>query len=137
MSLFVDTSAFYAITDTGDQVHARATELLTSGDQLVTTDHVLVETWSLINVRGGHAIAERFWGSVRSGMATIETVLPGDLDAAWRIGEVFPDQDFSIVDRTSFAAMERLGISSVVSFDDHFAIYRYGPRRERAFEVRR
>jgi uncharacterized protein len=136
LSLFVDTSAFYAITDTGDQVHARATELLAAGDQLVTTDHVVVETWSLINVRGGHAIAERFWASIRSPIA-VEAVLPGDLDTAWRIGEAFADQDFSIVDRTSFAVMERLGIASVVSFDDHFAIYRYGPRRERAFEVRR
>ncbi len=137
MSLFVDTSAFYAITDTGDQAHARAVELLSAGRDLLTTDHVIVETWSLISVRGGHAIAERFWAAVRGGLATIETVLPGDLDVAWRIGEVFADQDFSIVDRTSFAVMERLGVSSVVSFDDHFAIYRYGLRRERAFEVRR
>ena len=25
-----------------------------------------------------------------------------DLEAAWAIGEIFPDQNFSIVDRTSF-----------------------------------
>jgi predicted nucleic acid-binding protein len=95
-----------------------------------------METWSLIGVRG-HAVAERFWGSLRNSPVTVEAVLPGDLDAAWRIGEVFPDQDFSIVDRTSFAVMERLGVASVVSFDEHFSIYRYGPRRDRAFDVRR
>jgi predicted nucleic acid-binding protein len=39
--------------------------------------------------------------------------------------------------RTSFAVMERLGVTSVTSFDAHFSIYRFGPRRERAFEVRR
>jgi hypothetical protein len=33
--------------------------------------------------------------------------------------------------------MERLGIDRVATFDDHFSIYRYGPRRERAFDVRR
>lgn len=137
MSLFVDTSAFYATTDTGDQAHARAIELLAAGEELITTDHVLVESWSLIWIRGNHAVAERFWASVRGGPITVETVLPSDLDTAWRIGEAFPDQDFSMVDRTSFAVMERLGISIAVSFDDHFAIYRYGPRRERAFEVRR
>ena len=87
--------------------------------------------------RGGFGAAEGFWEKLRGGVATIETVLPGDLDAAWRIGEVFPDQDFSVVDRTSFAVMERLGITRVATFDDHFAIYRYGPRRERAFEVLR
>jgi predicted nucleic acid-binding protein len=137
LSLFVDTSAFYAVADNRDQDHARATELLASGGRLVTTDHVLVESWRLISARGGFIVAERFWGEVRSGLATVETVLPGDLDNAWRIGQAFPDQDFSIVDRTSFAVMERLGISSVASFDNHFSIYRYGARRERAFDVRR
>jgi hypothetical protein len=33
--------------------------------------------------------------------------------------------------------MERLGIASVATFDNHFSIYRYGPRRERAFDVHR
>ena len=137
MSLFVDTSAFYASADSHDRWHSRATELLPEADGLVTTDHVLVESWRLIRMRGGYSVAERFWGEIRSGLATIESILPGDLDAAWRIGEAFPDQDFSIVDRTSFAVMERLGVTSVASFDDHFSIYRFGPRRERAFEVRR
>lgn len=60
---------------------------------------------------------------------------PTDLDAAWAIGQAFPDQDFSLVDRTSFAVMERLGIRRVASFDDDFTVYRYGRGRERAFEV--
>jgi hypothetical protein len=33
--------------------------------------------------------------------------------------------------------MERLGIRSVATFDEHFSIYRYGPHRDRAFDVRR
>jgi hypothetical protein len=33
--------------------------------------------------------------------------------------------------------MERLGITRVASFDRDFAIYRYGPNRDRAFEVLR
>jgi uncharacterized protein len=137
LSLFVDTSAFYAAADAGDRHHVRATELLAGEGGLLTTDHVLIESWRLMRNRGGFAAAEGFWGKIRGGLATIEMVLPCDLDAAWRIGEAFADQDFSIVDRTSFAVMERLGVAGVVSFDDHFSIYRYGPRRERAFEVRR
>ena len=54
-----------------------------------------------------------------------------------RIGELFTDQRFSIVDRTSFAVMERLGLTRVASFDQDFAIYRYGRKRDRAFEVLR
>lgn len=137
MRLFVDTSAFYAALDRSDQDHARATAILSDGNRLVTTDHVLVESWRLTRKRLGREVAERFWGILRGGQAVVESVLPGDLDTAWQIGEAFPDQDFSIVDRTSFAVMERLGITSVASFDEHFSIYRFGPRRERAFDVRR
>ncbi|HEX3391192.1 MAG TPA: PIN domain-containing protein [Solirubrobacteraceae bacterium] len=137
MSLFVDTSAFYALVDQDDRHHARASELLRGQDTLLTTDHVLVESWRLMRDCGGYASAERFWAGIRGGVANVEVVLPGDMDAAWRIGELFSDQDFSIVDRTSFAVMERLGIDRVATFDNDFSIYRYGPRREYAFDVRR
>lgn len=135
--MFVDTSAFYAALDRADRHNTRAKEILAGGERLLTTDHVLVESWRLVHARLGRSVAERFWGGLRSGLASIESVLPADLDVAWRIGEVFSDQDFSIVDRTSFAVMERLGIASVASFDEDFAIYRFGPRRERAFDLRR
>ena len=59
------------------------------------------------------------------------------MEAAWAIGTAFPDQEFSIVDRTSFAVMERLGLTRVASFDSDFAVYRYGRNRDRAFEVLR
>jgi hypothetical protein len=31
--------------------------------------------------------------------------------------------------------MERLGMRRVASFDNHFAVYRYGRGRDRVFEV--
>jgi uncharacterized protein len=135
VTLFVDTSAFYAAADSSDRSHARATDVLAAADSLVTTDHVLVESWILIRARGGRTAAERFWDALRGGLAAVESVLSGDLDTAWRIGEAFPDQGFSIVDRTSFAVMERLGITRAASFDDDFSIYRFGSRRQHAFEV--
>lgn len=135
MNLFVDTSAFYAAVDEGDRFHTRARGSLGAGDRLMTTDHVLVETWSLVQNRLGWHVAERFWASIRSGIATVEYVGPADLEVAWSIGEIFADQGFSIVDRTSFAVMQRLGVHRVASFDSDFAIYRFGPRRDRAFDV--
>ena len=123
MTTFVDTSAFYAAADSGDRSHSRATEVLSEAGRLITSDHVLVESWLLIRSRGGRAAAESFWAAIRSGLAAVETVSPGDLDAAWRIGEAFPDQDFSIVDRTSFAVMERLGLKTAFAFDPHFRQY--------------
>jgi len=134
LTLFVDTSAFYAAVDDGDRNSARAREILRD-ESLVTTDHVLVESWLLTARRVGREAAERLWDSLRRGAASVERVEPGDLQLAWQIGQDFPDQDFSIVDRTSFAVMERLGIARVATFDGDFAIYRFGPRRERAFEI--
>ncbi|MGH9334113.1 MAG: type II toxin-antitoxin system VapC family toxin, partial [Vicinamibacteria bacterium] len=110
MSLFVDTGVWYAAADSGDRSNRRAKELLTAREPLVTTDHVLVETWLLLRFRLHRAAAEQFWSGLRSGLAEIEPVSSADLHAAWVISESFPDQDFSIVDRTSFAVMQRIGV---------------------------
>ncbi len=91
----------------------------------------------LLRHRLGRAAAERFWAGIRSGAVAVEPVGTADLEAAWAMGEAFSDQDFSIVDRTSFAVMLRLGVHRAVSLDDDFAVVRFGPRRERAFEVLR
>jgi predicted nucleic acid-binding protein len=73
------------------------------------------------------------WEGLRAGVAAIEPASAADLEVAWAIGDAFPDQDFSIGDRTSFAVMQRLGIQRVASFDDDFAIFRYGRNLSRAF----
>lgn len=137
VTVFADSSALFAALDDGDPRSARARELLGSGEAILITDHVLVESWLLANARLGGLVADRFWDRVRRGATRVELVSAVDLEAAWRIGEAFADQDFSIVDRTSFAVMERLGVTRAISFDDDFAIYRFGPRRERAFELLR
>lgn len=134
MSLFVDTSVWYAAASRGDRSHARAREVL-DDERRVLTDHVLVEAWRLIAHRMSRETAERWWAGIRTGVADVETVGAADLERAWFIGEAFPDQRFSLVDRTSFAVMERLGITRVASFDDDFAVYRYGANRTKAFTV--
>lgn len=135
MSLFVDTSAWYAAADRSDSSHARAKGVLAVEETLVTTDHVLIETWLLLRHRLGRSAAERFWDGLRNGVAEIEAVTAVDLALAWAAGEAFPDQDFSIVDRTSFAVMQRLGLRRVASFDDDFAVFRFGRFKRQAFEV--
>jgi len=135
VSLFVDTSAWYAAADRGDRSHARAKAFLSAGERLVTSDHVLIETWILLRHRLHRTAAERFWEGLRSGAALIETVSPADLQVGWAVGERFLDRDFSIVDRTSFAVMQRLGIARVATFDDDFAVFRFGRNLKQAFEV--
>ena len=135
MSLFVDTSIWYAAADSSDRSNARSKAILRSGEQLVTTDHILVESWMLLHHRLGRSAADRFWDGLRSGVASIEPVSLADLEAAFQIGSVWRDQDFSIVDRTSFAVMSRLGMERAASLDDHFAVFRFGPKQRQSFTV--
>jgi predicted nucleic acid-binding protein len=137
LSVFVDTSVWFAAANIRDQYNPRAKQLLPKIAAPLLTDHALVETWRLISSRIHREAAENFWSTIRGGAAHLEKVTAGDLETAWAIGEAFPDQDFSIVDRTSFAVMERLGITTVASFDDNFAIFRYGRARDKGFEVMR
>lgn len=135
MSIFVDSSVWFAATVARDHDNVRAKSILSSTWDYVTTDHVLVETWLLLNSRYRRDAAEQFWERIQRGNVSIEVVTRADLQAAWAIGAAFPDQSFSIVDRTSFAVMERLGIAQAASFDNDFAVYRYGRARDKAFEI--
>jgi predicted nucleic acid-binding protein len=129
MSLFVDTSIWYAAADSSDCSNVRSKAILKSGETLVTSDHVLVETWTLLHHKLDRKAAEGFWEGLRSGIALIEAVTLADLEVAW--------EDFSIVDRTSFAVMRRLGIDRAASLDAHFAVFRFGPKRRQSFQVLR
>jgi uncharacterized protein len=133
--IFVDSSIWFAAVRKHDSGSARAKSVLKSGPPLYTRDCVLVETWLLLRSRLGKRVADQFWSGMRTGIATIEQILPADLEKAWAIGAAFPDQDFSITDLTSFAPTERLGMTIAASLDSDFSIYRYGPNRRRSFEV--
>ncbi len=111
-----------------------AKDILSSGEYLVTSDHVLVETWVLC----GNASTVRLRSN--SGRASApgpprSIVTVADLEVAWLIALAFGDQDFPIVDRTSFALMQRLGIVKAATFDNDFAVFRYGRHLTKAFQV--
>ena len=135
MSIFVDTSVWFAAAAKGDRSNEVAKSVLQSVPDHVTTDHVLIETWLLLNSRFGRDPAEVFWERIRSSSVHIEPVTPVDLEAAWTIGSSFPKRDFSLIYRTSLAVMQRLGTVAVATFDDAFAAFRYGRRRDKALEI--
>lgn len=138
MTVFVDTSAWYAAADLDDASHSRGSSLLRRYEgNLLTSDHVVVELWFLARARLGRDTAERLVDGIRSGVARLESTTDADLTVAVQIGTDFPDQDFSIVDRTSWAVMQRLGVHEAISFDRDFDVYRFGPNRKRAFTVHR
>ncbi len=136
MSVFVDTSAWYAAADLSDAHHRRAVERLSefSGD-LLTSDHVLVETWFLAASRLGVDVAETLVTAIRAGRARVEAATIADLEIAAQTHDAFADQQFSIVDRTSWSIMQRLGVHGAISFDRDYSIYRFGRDRRQAFIV--
>lgn len=136
MTAFVDSSAWYAAADADDANHLRAAARIKEfAGQLLTSDHVLIETWYLASRRLGLHTAEALLNRIRLGIARVEPATLADLEVATHIREAFPDQGFSIVDRTSWAVMQRLGVHDAIAFDRDFSIYRFGPDRRRAFTV--
>ena len=84
--------------------------------------------------RIGRKPALTFWERLPN-VAVIESITSADIEVAWRIAQGWRDQDFSIVDCTSFAVMQRLGIRRAASYDSDFGVFRFGPGRRLAFDV--
>ena len=126
--IFVDTGAFLAIENRRDANHRRALafrdESLEAGELLVTSDYVLDESYTIIRLRAGHAIAVEFGEAVRtSRVLRVESVTPQILDRAWVIFKTFSDNTFTFTDCTSFGLKEELGITTVFTVDEHFRQY--------------
>jgi predicted nucleic acid-binding protein len=121
MSIFVDTSAIYALLDEGDAHHAEASDVLRrlAGSELLTHAFVVVESSALVGRRLPWAATER----LLDGILPVIDVAPIDHDlyslavAAYR--ESTPAR-ISLVDRTSFALMRSMGISRAFAYDDDF-----------------
>lgn len=124
MTVFVDTSALYAVIDRSDRNHARAAaawrRLLTEGEHPVSHNYVLVETVALLQRRIGIAAARTFETQVRPVLAVhwVDEELHGAAVAAVVGGG---GRRVSLVDQVSFELMRRLGISAAFAFDDDFS----------------
>lgn len=135
MTVLVDTSVWYAALDRSDRSHSRAAEMVESIDDVMVTDHIVVETHRLADHRLGGTVADAFLTTVLTAGVKMEMIGRPDLDHAARIREQFADQAFSLVDCTSFSIMERLGVAEAATFDSGFSVYRFGARRHRAFVI--
>jgi hypothetical protein len=119
--IFVDTGAFFAAVVRTDRhhleavsVHRRAMEL---GIPLVCSKWTVVETHSLLVLRAGRDVALAWLESVP---AAVLPVASEDEERALRILRSHRDKAFTLVDASSFALMERLGLRVFHSYDRHF-----------------
>ena len=130
MTLFVDTSALYALLDADDESHAGAArawrKIMASGENVVSTNYVLVETFALVRSRLGLEAMRQFQESVAP-VIQVEFVTP----EVHRLGIAAllaaSKRGLSLVDCVSFEVMRELGVKSVFTFDAHFKQYGFSP----------
>ncbi len=125
-SVFVDTSAFVALRNESEAEHKRAraalVELIESGATLFTSNYVFAETYTALLVRVGRAEAIEWGRRFRAGEAVeLVRLEPEVEDEAWQILEHHRDKQWSYVDATSFALIERHESSEAFALDAHFA----------------
>jgi len=120
--IFVDTGAWYAWYVVDDIDHKRAeTWFRDADDRLVTTDYVLDELLTLLQVRGHGAIAIAAGEMLFSGgPCDLEFVQPEDVQQAWKVFSTYLDKGWSFTDCTSRIIMQRLNVTRAAAFDDHF-----------------
>jgi predicted nucleic acid-binding protein len=119
---FVDTSFWVALQLARDEHHAAARELWQiARAPLLTTNHVVGETWTFLRRRAGHTAACRFVdAATRSPRLAIEHVGEAVENEAWDWLQRHDERPYSFVDATSFASMRRRRLTEALAFDGDF-----------------
>lgn len=133
MNIFIDTGAFYALADASDAHHAAARAFYVTAfreHRFFTTNFVLVETWLLLRNKLGYHAAQTFFATIQKEIIVLLEIASVDLERAALIMDRYADQEFSIVDATSFAAMERARLTAAFAFDGHFRAFRLDDKKE-------
>ena len=129
-TVFVDTSAFYALMDRSDNNYEEAVgfwpSLLENDFYLYTSNYVLVETLALLQNRLGFEAAHLWHGDILN-LAEILWIDKSIHDLSYELWLSLGRRRLSIVDCISFASMRHFKIEKVFGFDKHFT--------EQGFEI--
>lgn len=123
LTLFVDTSAWFELFDSGSPFHKDVAGALSAADRpVVTTTHVLAELSALMVGRLSHSHATRAGTFIRTS-PDVTVVHPDHADesAAWHLFAERPDKRYSLTDCLSFVIMRRLKLTTALALDRHFA----------------
>jgi predicted nucleic acid-binding protein len=124
VSVFLDTSAFFALLNMDDRNHGRARavweRLLSNGEDLRTSSYVVLETAATAQRRLGLGAARDFLLEMLP-LVVVDWVTPELHDPAVASLLVAGRRDLSLVDCVSFELMRQRGIARAFTFDVHFA----------------
>lgn len=125
---FADTSWWTAWALPSDVRHDDALGMLArigSGEQVLTTNLVVGETWLFLRRRAGHGTAVGFVdriGELASAHKLIVHAVTGHEESkAWRWLRHHDEREYSFVDAASFEVMRSRRLREVLAFDGDFA----------------
>jgi len=123
MSIYIDTSAFYAMLCVNDINHPDAKPkwemLINQDEQLVCTNYVLIETIALVQKRLG-IVAVRAFQQDAVPFLNIEWVSELMHNSAMSNLITARSRQLSLVDIISFDVMRQRGIRTAFAYDTHF-----------------
>lgn len=125
MRLFVDTSAWLALSDKGDQHHgdaqSRISRIKKEKIEMITSSYVFDEAVTIIRYRVSHATAVTFGETLMSSsIVTVADISDEDRFRAWTLFRKYSDKTLSFTDCTSFVLMKTFELQKAFAFDDHF-----------------
>lgn len=120
--IFVDTSFWAALGNATDARHMTATMLWASKPPIVvTSNHVLGETWTLLNRRCGRRVAVKAAAIRYSSQVRLEHITAELEEQAWEWLTRHDEREYSFVDATSFVLMRKRKIHEAFAFDGDFS----------------
>jgi len=126
-AIFIDTSAFLAISNKKDEHHEEAVEFLKSimdgkrFTRIVTSDYVIDETVTRIRFAVGHGGAVGWLKNIEaSGVLEVLRVDEEIFERSIELFKKYSDKSLSFTDCTSFALMEKKKIMHSFTFDGDF-----------------
>jgi predicted nucleic acid-binding protein len=121
--VYLDTSGVLAFLDARDRKHEQAVEawklIMNDRRELVMTDYVRLECWSLVQRRLGLDALADFQRSVLP-LCRIEAIGEVGFELLARQILLSKRRQLSLVDLSSFDCMQRLRLTHALAFDQHF-----------------
>jgi predicted nucleic acid-binding protein len=122
-TVFVDTSAFYALMDRSDSYHEKAKKLwiflLNEAIYFKTTNYIIIETLALMQNRLGFEAAHLYSSDILE-LVDILWVDEPRHNLAFELWLSLGRKKLSLVDCVSFITMRHFRLENVFGFDRHF-----------------
>ncbi|HEY7549393.1 MAG TPA: PIN domain-containing protein [Hyphomicrobiaceae bacterium] len=128
----IDSGAIIGLLDTSDRWHdACARAFRSMGHPLATTTAALTEVFH--HQSGSPHRLQTAWGLVRSRSIAVLPIGDNDLPELERLMLKYADRPMDFADATLVRLAEREGLTTILTVDRDFEVYRIGGRR--AFRV--